>query len=214
MRRTRRRIRAGHDHLHQLHLERRERREPPDDRRRVRGREPRHHRRGHHAPVRRLRHRDPDRPRGRHGERRVRHRVLELRPVPGERRPRADRGREPGRVQAVPAGGLRHRRDPVRPPELVLGRRPVLQQGPVRRGWSRLPGQRLDLGRREGCRRGADRQGRRRVGRPPAGELLRVLQGARAERRSVPGRRRQERRVQHARRASRPRTGWSTRAAP
>ena len=135
----------------ELHLQRRQRGEPRGHRGRVRGREPRHHGRGHDPALRRLRHRAADRPRRRHRLRRVRRRVLQLRAVPGERRARPARGRRTRTVYRQSAArGLLDRWHPVRAAELVLDRRAVLQQGPVRRGRARLPDERLDLGRRAG----------------------------------------------------------------
>ena len=59
--------------------------------------------------------------------RRLRHRVLELRPVPGERRARRAAGRGSRRLPPVRARGVRDRRHAVRAAELVLDGRAVLQ---------------------------------------------------------------------------------------
>ena len=106
--------RPRHDHLQQLHLERRQRREPSDDRRRVRGGEPRHHGRGHHPALCRLRHRPPDRPRGRNRERRLRHRVLQLRrstrrtACSPRSRSRTPRAYKPVAARGVPTDGTQY----------------------------------------------------------------------------------------------------------
>ena len=62
--------------------------------------------------------------------------------------------------------GLQPGRPPVRPARQLLRRRPLLQQGPLRRRRRRLPDLRLDLDRGGRGRQAADRRRRRRLGHP------------------------------------------------
>ena len=170
---------------------------PRHHRRRLRGREPEHQRRGADRRLRRLLHQPADAAGRRQRARHVRAQLRELRDLRPQRRAarpqrvHGRRRRRSGPLLPAGPGGLLRRRHPVRATGDVLRRRADLQQGAVRRRRPRLPDGRLDVGGRAGRRRGPHRRRRRCVRRLPAGQLPRVLQVARPGRRRVLRRRRQ-----------------------
>ncbi len=152
------------------------------------------------AAVRRLLHRAADRPRRRHRLRRVRHRVRELRA--STRRTACSpscRCRRPERLPPERARGVPDRRHAVRAAELVLDGRAVLQPDLFDAAGLEYPTADWTWADEQAAAEQLTDKAAGVWGDHQPVQLLRVLQGARAERRRVPRRLRHEGRLQHAR---------------